>query len=173
MVVPKNKIEGAPYGKLLLPLRPRLCDPLRQTFADFMKIELKRLNQAVHFECTNEEGLRVHTDGSPDIGGEGKGVRPMQLLLMSHAACSSIDVVTLLRKMRQPLEDIRVQAEGERDTTQTPAVFKKIHLHYELKGALDRASAEKAIRLSVEKYCSVGVMLSKTAEITWSLDLKD
>lgn len=136
-----------------------------------MKINLRRLNEAVHFECTNEEGLVVHTDGSPDIGGEGKGVRPMQLLLMSHAACSSIDVVTMLKKLRQPLEDIQVEVNGDRDTTQVPAVFKKIHLHYTLKGAIARESAEKAIRLSVEKYCSVGVMLSKTAEITWSLEI--
>lgn len=138
-----------------------------------MKIHLKRLNKAVHFECSNEEGLTVHTDGSPEIGGEGKGPRPMQLLLMSHAACSSIDIVTLLQKMRQPLDDIHVEVDGERDTDQTPAVFKKIHLHYTLTGNIDRASAEKAIRLSVEKYCSVGVMLAKTAEITWSCDIKN
>ncbi len=134
-----------------------------------MKIELKRLNKAVHFECRNEEGLTIHTDGSPEIGGEGRGPRPMQLLLMSHAACSSIDVVTLLQKMRQPLEDIRVEVDGERDTTQVPAIFKKIHLHYILTGHIEREKAEKAIALSVEKYCSVGVMLSKSAEITWSL----
>ena len=133
-----------------------------------MKIHLRRLNQAVHFECTNDEGLSIHTDGSPEIGGEGKGPRPMQLLLMSHAACSSIDVVTLLKKMRQPLEDIQVDVDGERDTTQTPAVFHKIHLHYTLKGDLDPRSVEKCIRLSVEKYCSVGVMLAKTAEVTWT-----
>ncbi len=136
-----------------------------------MKIKLKRLNQAVHFECSNEDGLTVHADGSPDIGGEGKGVRPMQLLLMSHAACSSIDVVTMLKKMRQPLEDIQVEVNGERDTTQIPAVFNKIHLHYLLKGNVSRESAEKAIRLSVEKYCSVGVMLAKTAEITWTVEI--
>ncbi len=132
-----------------------------------MKIELRRLNKAVHFECSNEEGLTVHTDGSPEIGGEGKGPRPMQLLLMSHAACSSIDVVTLLQKMRQPLDDIRVEVEGERDTDHVPAVFKKIHLHYILTGAVERASAEKAISLSVEKYCSVGVMLMAMMAFWW------
>ncbi len=136
-----------------------------------MKITLSRLNDAVHFECRTEEGLRTETDGSPDVGGEGKAPRPMQLLLMSHASCSAIDVVHLLKKMRQPLIDIRVEADGERNTDEVPAVFKKIHLHYILSGALDENSVEKAIRLSVEKYCSVGAMLSKTAEITWSFEI--
>ena len=136
-----------------------------------MKIELKRLNDAVHFECTSEEGLRAETDGSPDIGGENKAPRPMQLLLMAHASCSAIDVVHLLKKMRQPLTDIRVVADGERTTDEVPAVFTKIHLHYILSGQLDEKSAEKAIRLSTDKYCSVGAMLSKTAEITWTFEI--
>ena len=136
-----------------------------------MKIELRRLNDAVHFECTSEEGLRAETDGSPDVGGQDLAPRPMQMLLMAHASCSAIDVVHLLKKMRQPLTDIRVTADGERATDEVPAVFKKIHLHYILSGDIDPKSAEKAIRLSTEKYCSVGVMLSKTAEITWSFEL--
>ena len=136
-----------------------------------MKIELKRLNDAVHFECISEEGLRTETDGSPDVGGEGKAPRPMQLLLMSHASCSAIDVVHLLKKMRQPLKDIRVEADGERTPGEIPSVFRKIHLHYILTGDLDEKSVEKAIGLSVEKYCSVGAMLSKTAEISWSYEI--
>jgi putative redox protein len=138
-----------------------------------MKITLNRLNDAVHFECVTEEGLRVQTDGSPDVGGEGLAPRPMQLLLMSHAACTAIDVVHLLKKMRQAPSDIQVESDGERDTEQVPAVFKKIHLHYILSGDLEEKSVEKAIRLSTEKYCSVGAMLSKTAEITWSYEIRN
>ncbi len=137
-----------------------------------MKIELRRLNDAVHFECITPEGLRAETDGSPEVGGEGKAPRPMQLLLMSLASCSSIDVVHLLKKMRQPLADIRVEVNSERTPDEVPAVFKKIYLHYFLTGNLDEKSVEKAIRLSVEKYCSVGAMLSKTAEITWSFEIE-
>lgn len=137
-----------------------------------MKIELRRLNDAVHFECTTEEGLRAQTDGSPDIGGENKAPRPMQMLLMSHASCSAIDVVHLLKKMRQPLLDIQVVADAERASDEVPAVFRKIHLHYILTGDLDEKSAEKAIRLSTDKYCSVGAMLSKSAAISWSFEIK-
>ena len=66
-----------------------------------MKIVINRLNDAVHFEGTNAHGNTIHMDGSPEIGGEGKGVRPMELLLFGVAACSSIDVVSILKKMKQ------------------------------------------------------------------------
>ena len=131
-----------------------------------MKVTLQRLNDAVHFEAKNDDGNTIHMDGSPEIGGEGKGVRPMQALLMSLAGCSSMDVVSLLKKMRQPLEDMRVEVNGDR-VDEVPAVFKKIHMQFFLKGKLDEAKVAKAIGMSVEKYCSVARMLDKTAEISW------
>ncbi len=131
-----------------------------------MHITLQRLNDAVHFEAKNDDGSTIHLDGSPDIGGEGKGVRPMQALLMSLAGCSSMDVVMLLKKMRQPLEEMRVEVNGDR-VDEVPAVFKKIHMQFILKGDLDEAKVAKAIGMSVEKYCSVARMLDKTAEISW------
>ncbi len=137
-----------------------------------MHITLQRLNNAVHFEAKNDDGNTIHIDGSPDVGGEGKGVRPMQLLLMSLAGCSSIDVVSLLKKMRQPLDDIRVEVNGQRATDEVPPVFKKIHLMFFLKGKLDEEKVAKAIGMSVEKYCSVARMLEKTAEITWEVEIE-
>ena len=136
-----------------------------------MKVTLQRLNDAVHFEAKNEDGNTIHLDGSPEVGGEGKGVRPMQALLMSLAGCSSIDVVSLLKKMRQPLEDMRVEVNGER-VDAVPAVFDKIHLQFFLKGKLDEAKVAKAIGMSVEKYCSVARMLDKAAEITWGFEIE-
>lgn len=133
-----------------------------------MKIKLQRLNDAVHFEGVNEDGNTVHLDGSPSIGGEGKGLRPMQLLLISLAGCSSMDVVSLLKKMRQPLADMSVEVSGERVEGEVPAVFKKIHLHFVLKGELQPEKVEKAISRSVEKYCSVAKMIDTVAAITWS-----
>lgn len=138
-----------------------------------MKITLKRINQNVRFEGVNTAGIKVVTEGSPDIGGEGKGIRPMELLLMSLASCSSMDAVTILKKMRQPLDDMQVEVEGNRDTEQVPAVFKKIHLHFHLSGQLKPEKVEQALRLAVEKYCSVGRMLEKTATITWDFTIKD
>jgi putative redox protein len=136
-----------------------------------MKIILKRLNEAVHFEAVNEEGQCVQLDGSEDIGGQGLGMRPMQLVLAALASCSSIDVVVLLKKMRQPLEELQVEVDGQRALDEIPAVFRKIHLKFVLGGSLDEEKVQKAITLSVEKYCSVAKMLEKTAEITWEYQI--
>ena len=77
-----------------------------------MKIYLKRTNQAVRFEATNERGHTVSIEGSKDIGGEDSAPSPTELLLMSQAGCTAIDVVELLRKMRQPLEHLEIETEG-------------------------------------------------------------
>lgn len=138
-----------------------------------MKVTLKRLNQAVHFEGKNEEGLTVHMDGSPEIGGEGKGIRPMQLTLISLAGCSSIDVVIFLKKMRQELKDLEINVSAERVKDETPRVFEKIHMEYILSGKLKEEKVKKALALSIEKYCSVAKMLDKTAEITYSYIIKE
>ncbi len=136
-----------------------------------MKITLQRINDAVLFEGKNEAGATVLAEGSPEIGGTGVGVRPMEMLLMSLASCSSMDVVSILKKMRQPLEDLRVEVTGERSTEEVPAVFKKIHLHFILTGDLNEEKVAKAIGMSVEKYCSVARMLEKTAEVSWGFKI--
>lgn len=131
-----------------------------------MQITLQRTNQAVRFEGSNAAGNTVTLEGSPDIGGEGQGIRPMELLLMSLASCSSMDVVTILRKMRQPVEDLRVVVDGERATDEVPAVFRKIHMTFHFRGVLRSEKVAEALQLSVNKYCSVARMLEKTAVIT-------
>lgn len=135
-----------------------------------MEITLNRLNDDVHFEAVSEQGLSIQLDGTPEIGGVEGGVRPMQAVLMSMAGCSAIDVVTLLKKMRQPLEDIQIKVKADRVDT-IPRVFKAIHIHYILKGAMEEDKVEKAVSMSVETYCSVSKMLEKAADITYSWEL--
>jgi putative redox protein len=136
-----------------------------------MRIELKRKNQAFHFEAFNEEGQMVNMDSSPDIGGENKGVRPSQLLPMALGGCSAIDVILILQKQKQELEDIQISIDAERETGQTANTFISFHIIYKLKGNIDKGKAERAVALSMEKYCSVARTLSKTAKITWEVDL--
>lgn len=138
-----------------------------------MEVILERLNQAVRFKGTNAAGNSVIVEGSPEIGGEGEGVRPMELLLMSLAACSSMDVVTILKKMRQPVDDLRVVVRGERAAGEVPAVFKSIHLAFHFSGKIKPEKAAEAVRLSVEKYCSVARMLEKTATISHEFLIDD
>lgn len=136
-----------------------------------MKIQLNRADDAFHFICSNEDGLTVEADGSPDIGGHNKGMRPMQMVLSAIASCSSIDVVLILKKQRQNLEDIKVTVEGKRAEGQVPAVFTDIHVHYQLFGNIKEKKAEQAVMLSMEKYCSVSKMLEKTVNITHSFEV--
>ncbi len=136
-----------------------------------MKISLSRENDAVHFKLSNAQGNIVEVDGSPEVGGEGKGVRPTELLLMGAASCSAIDIISLLKKMKQPLEDIQVEVEGVKANDQIPPVFVEIHMHYVLTGNIKEKKAEKAIKMSVEKYCTVSKMLEKTAKFTTSFEI--
>lgn len=132
-----------------------------------MKIEVRRIDKAFHLEATNEGGKRIEMDGAPKIGGSDKAARPMQVLLMSLAGCSSMDVLDILKKQRQIVEDYRVEVTAEREKDKTPALFTDIHLHYHLKGDLDKKKVERAIRLSMETYCSVTKIVEKTARITY------
>ena len=137
-----------------------------------MKIELKRVNDAVHFEASAPStNVKVHIDGSPEIGGEGLGVRPMEMVLMALASCSSLDLVSILKKQKQDLQDISVSVEGER-REELPPVFTKINMHFTLKGDIDPVKAERAAELAVKKYCSVHDMLvAGGVEINYSIDI--
>lgn len=136
-----------------------------------MEIQVKRINDATLMQATNEDGACLIMDGSPDVGGVNGGLRPMQLLLAGVGGCSSIDVIDILKKQKQPLEDIQVKVNGDRDPKEVPSLFKKIHLHFILKGNLEKEKVERAINLSMEKYCSVAKTLEKTATITHSYEI--
>lgn len=138
-----------------------------------MTITLKRLDNAFHMEATNEDGQRVQSDGAPSIGGSHKGMRPMEMLISSLGSCSAIDVINFLKKMRQPLDDIQLRIEAQREEDKAPSLFTEVHIHYILTGDLDPKKAEKAISMSVDKYCSVARILEKTAQITWSFELNE
>lgn len=137
-----------------------------------MKVELKRVNEAVHFEASAPSStVKVHIDGSPEIGGLGLGVRPMEMVLMALASCSSLDFVSILKKQKQDLKDFSVTVEGER-REKIPTVFTKIHMTFNLTGTIDQDKADRAADLAVKKYCSVHDMLAAGGvEITYSLNI--
>lgn len=136
-----------------------------------MKVELTRADDAYNFISTSEEGHTVVTDGSVAIGGGNKGMRPMEMVLSAIASCSSIDVVMILKKQRQQLEDIKVTVTGNRAKDQVPAVFTDIHIHFQLFGTIKPKKAEQAVTGSMEKYCSVSKMLEATVKITHSHEI--
>lgn len=136
-----------------------------------MTINLQRLDQDFHLQATNEDGLTLNFDGGVAIGGHNKGFRPMQSVLAAVGSCSSIDIILLLRKQRQNLEDIRIRLEAER-REEAPRLFTKIHVHYTLVGDIDEKKAQRACRLSMEKLCSVSLMLKAGGvDITWDCEV--
>lgn len=135
------------------------------------EVSLKRIS-GFKFEAVNSLGKTAVLDGPEKIGGTDDGVRPMEMVLMGLAGCSSFDVLHILQKGRQNVEDLEVKVQAERADA-VPAVFTKIHLHFIASGEVSEKRLKQAVELSMEKYCSVSAMLSKSAEITHSYELKE
>ena len=110
-------------------------------------------------------GHAVVFDSNKD---DGVAPTPMEMLLMSAGACSSVDVVSILQKAKQQVTHCRVVLSGER-VDSVPRVFDKIHLHFDVTGFnVSEKHVERAVNLSAEKYCSVSIMLQKAMTVTHS-----
>ncbi len=136
-----------------------------------MKISIQRLNDDVHMEAKNEDGVSLHMDGTGDIGGINGGFRPMQMLLAAAGGCSAIDVIGILKKQRMNPDDLKIEVTGERVDVESYSEFKTIHIHFIFKGDLDEGKVDRAINLSLNKYCSVSKTLEKTSKITSSFEI--
>lgn len=140
-----------------------------------LRMEMHRVGPAA-FRAVAGNGGEVMLDGAPSIGGEGRGMRPMELLLTAIASCASMDIVHILRKQGEPLDDLEVHAEGDRKDA-TPAPFTEVRLRFIAHGtagerALDAHKVTRAVSLGVEKYCSVSASLDPTIRIVWSAETK-
>lgn len=127
-------------------------------------ISLKTNKNLNNYLCTNEKGHTIN------LGNDGNAVGPMESVLMAIASCSSIDIVMILEKMKQQLDDIEVIVNGER-ASEIPKVYTDIRVHYKLYGKIKEKKAEQAVKSSIEKYCSVALMINKTAKITSSFEV--
>jgi putative redox protein len=104
-----------------------------------------------------------------DAGKEKTANSPMELVLIGLCGCTATDVVSILRKKREPMTGLQVLARAER-AAEPPTVYTQIHLTYRVTGKVAKKAMEDAVRLSEEKYCSVAAMLNKTAKITYSIE---
>ena len=130
-----------------------------------MKARIQQSDEMT-FIGESESGHQIVIDSAADVGGQDSGPRPMELVLLGLGGCSAIDVLIILRKARQRVDDCVVEIEASRAES-IPKVFTKIHLHYIITGeALNEKQVRRAISLSAEKYCSVSKMLEKTAAIS-------
>lgn len=135
-----------------------------------MKARVKWVENAC-FVGESGSGHAVVMDGPPDNGGRNLGVRPMEMLLLGMGGCTAFDVLHILKKARQPVEDCFVELEAERAESD-PKVFTAIHVHFVVKGSgLKEAQVKRAVELSAEKYCSASIMLGKVAKITHDYEI--
>lgn len=136
-----------------------------------MEINLIRKNKKFNFEAESTSGQKVELDANPAIGGEGKGFRPMEMLLIGLGGCSGIDMVNVLTKQKESLDDIKINIKATRKDEETPAIFDVINIHFDLYGALNIQKVERALALTFEKYCSVSNILGRSATINFSYEI--
>ncbi len=138
-----------------------------------VSINVERIDDHMNFRAINSEGKEILMDASPSIGGKNNGVRPMETLLMGLAGCSGIDVVLILKKMKQEIADLKIQVTADRVKVADVTEFKDIKVHFQLWGDLKENKVQKAIDMSLEKYCSVAKILERSATISSSYTLMD
>lgn len=125
------------------------------------------------FSAEVGSGHLINMDGAPDAGGRNLAPRPMEMLLAGAGGCTAFDVVMILKKSRQKITGCRVKLEAIRAETD-PKVFTHIHLKFIVTGQdLDPKKVSQAVDLSHDKYCSATIMLSKTAQITHSIEIQE
>ena len=133
-----------------------------------MKVRLTRVNDAYGMQATNEDGQHMLFDANPSIGGQGLGLRPMEVLAASVAACASIDVLLILKKKRIALRKYEIEIKGQRKEA-TPAPFVSIHLRVEIDPEDPLETVEKVVAMSLEKYCSVSASLDPAIPVTFEV----
>lgn len=137
-----------------------------------MEVSLKWAGHAA-FVGETMAGHKIIIDGPPEGGGRDMGPRPMEVVLLGMGACASYDVVSILKKSKQQIQDCIIELKAKRADT-VPSVFTEIHIHFKVMGQnISDKQVERAVKLSAEKYCSASIMLGKTATITHSYEIEE
>jgi putative redox protein len=124
------------------------------------------------FEAWDSDGRHMKMDASEAAGGEGDGFRPAELPLIGLIGCTGMDTIEILKRMRQPVEGLELSVESKKAEGMPTTGYDGIHITYAFTGAdLDRAKVQKAVRLSEEKYCTVGRALSACTLITHTITI--
>ncbi|MBN1451879.1 MAG: OsmC family protein [Anaerolineales bacterium] len=121
--------------------------------------------EGMHFSGTANSGFNVQLDAKQEVGGEGKGFVPMELMALSLAGCTAMDVISILRKKRQDVTGFEVQVDAPR-ADEHPKVFTRATIEYLVTGhAVGEAAVLRAIELTAESYCPAQAMLGKVMPI--------
>jgi putative redox protein len=124
-------------------------------------ITAERTHPDYGMTITDATGNQMQIDIPVDQGGNGQGLRPMQTVLAALSGCSAVDVVSILKKQRQELTDLKIQVDGEREPGKEPSLWQTVDLVFELQGTVEPEKAKRAVQLSIDKYCSVAETLRR------------
>lgn len=117
------------------------------------------------FESTNPSGLNLFIDAGPENDGNGEGYRPKALMLSALAGCSGLDVASLIKKMKLEIDDFKIEIEANL-TEEHPKYYDKVAMHFHFYGNnMNEKKLQKAVDLSVEKYCGVMEMFRRFSDI--------
>lgn len=121
----------------------------------------------MQFVAQGDSGHAIVMDSSEEVGGHNTGARPMEVLLMGILGCTAMDVISILKKKRQPVTGLKIFATGDRNP-EHPKYYTHIHLEYVAYGNVDLEALERSAQLSEERYCSAIATVRGKAEITRS-----
>ena len=121
----------------------------------------------MQFVGQGETGHAIVMDSSEEVGGHNTGARPMEVLLMGVLGCTAMDVMSILKKKRQPIKVLKIFATGDR-AAEHPKYYTQIHLEYVAYGDVELEALERSAQLSEDKYCSAIATVRGKAEITRS-----
>jgi putative redox protein len=126
----------------------------------------------MRFVATDSEGHSIVMDASKQSRGKSSGFSPLKLLLAGLGGCTGMDIVWIMLKQRQKIDGLEISVSGER-AKDFPRIYDRIHVEYRIKGAsIKEKAVQRAVKLSEEKYCSVGAMLKAKADITSSYGIE-
>ncbi len=122
----------------------------------------------MHFESSANDHI-IHIDKLPAHGGEDKGPRPKQLMLSALGGCTGMEIISILDKMRLKIDEMEIDVAGELTDGQ-PKMYKSVHMIFKIKSFnSDKLKIERAINLSVDKYCGVVAMFRQFAKVTFEI----
>lgn len=137
-----------------------------------VRVSLSKQEHDFHFRAVNEAGHFVDIDdASAYEDGKGRGVGPMQLLIMALGGCSGVDVMSILKKGRHEVDRFEIEVTGQKPDGATPSIYHDIHVRYIVEGSLDASKVRRAIELSLGKYCSVSATLAMGATIRYDYEV--
>ncbi len=138
-----------------------------------MDVIVRRSDDGLRFEGKGDRPGTMLMDAGVGSGGKGEAPSPLQAYLMSIGGCAGIDVVLILEKARQRIDSMVMEIHADRYKEGFISPFEHVHLHFKLDGEIDIKRASRAVRITLEKYCTVSFMMKKSMKITASVTVNE